>query len=269
MDDQTWQRVRALLVEQEYARRIAAGTLDKGRLRDLIGTDVDRMAREHGAAWKRQQADRLLGAVKRPGTAHECPACGISFNPDDRAAPPATPSPPLHDRWTNGATVVAVPPELEDAYQRLGYRRLEPELDAALDGTPPPSSDEPTRGADGLLYCRAACAAGEPTVTLDEWLAANPDRAAAGSFLRRYIGQTSHGARLEDLVALVDDDAPPVELAPSDPRTIADPAARARAAIAAYPHPADPLDVEADVLDAEPIDDLEPDLDDDDLEPDE
>lgn len=213
MDDQTWQRVLDALVEREYARRIAAGTPDKGRLRALIRGDYQAMADDpaHGEAWKRQQADRELGEVKRPGTAQICPACGVSFNPDDRAQPPATPSPPLHDRWTNGAYIVAVPPDHEGAYERLGYRRLPPDVDATLDGTPPTSSDEPTRGADGLLYCRQSCADWSPDVTLDEWLVANPDRADP----RRYL------ARVADL------------------RRIRDPAERARAALAAFPHATD------------------------------
>ena len=206
MDGDTWQRVRHLLADEEYARRIAAGTLDKGRLRDLILGDVDRQARERGLPWKQQQADRLLGEVKRPGTAHECPACGITFDPHDtsRAELP-TPSPPLHDRWTNGDKVVAVPPEHVAAYERLGYQPLEPDVEATLHATPPANVDTPTRGDDGLLYCRASCAAGVETVTLDDWLAANPHRAGAGTFLLRYIMETAEGQRFADRALGLDD----------------------------------------------------------------
>lgn len=40
-----------------------------------------------------------------------------------------------------------------------------------------PHDAEVTRGADGLAYCRPSCAAGEPSITLAEYRAANPGAA--------------------------------------------------------------------------------------------
>jgi regulator of sirC expression with transglutaminase-like and TPR domain len=69
-----------------------------------------------------------------------------------------------------------------------------------------PHDAEAVRADDGLTYCRLACAAGEPTVTLDEWLAAHPHRLVAGAFARVYLEQTGQRERLGDLAPLDADD---------------------------------------------------------------
>jgi hypothetical protein len=153
---ETWQRVRALLIEEEYARRLAAGTIDKGKLRLLIGSDVDHQA-ETIPAWPQQQADRLLGEVSRPGRLAECPGCRITFDPTAPAVPVTlTHDAPLHPRWTNGEKIVAVPPEHADAYTRLGYAPVPGDTGQAY--PPTVAHDYPWRGEDGLTYCRPTCA---------------------------------------------------------------------------------------------------------------
>jgi hypothetical protein len=160
----TWQRVLDLLVDEHYARALAAGTLIRHpqAFRTSARARYEQQAADH-PGFAQAQADRLLGEVNRPGTTAICPTCGITFDPRPipaayrHAAP--TPSPPLHPRMTNDRYVVAVPDEHRDAYVRLGYRDLD---HAVADATLPDLDDQPTRGSTGLLYCRASCASLAP-----------------------------------------------------------------------------------------------------------
>lgn len=205
MNHATRQRVLDLLVAEHYARALAAGHV----IRNVAGwKDADRRACERQAAehptWLQDQCDRLLGEVKRAGPVATCPACGITFNPaePDAEAAPIERAAPLHPRYTNGHVIVAAPAHLVAEYRQRGYAPLAPADAAALAAHPTPYADRPVRGADGLLYCRPACERGDPAVTLDEWLAANPEAAGPGRFLRRYVVETAEGERLADLAPL-------------------------------------------------------------------
>ena len=150
MNAATRDRVLDLLVDEQYARALAAGQVIRHvqGWRAACRTNTERQADEQ-AGWLEQQADRLIGEQARPRAALTCPACGIAVQPSD---------------------------------------------------------PEATRGGDGLAYCRPSCAAGEQTVTLDEWLADNPHRLVAGAFARVYLEHTGDDARLAGLVPIDADD---------------------------------------------------------------
>jgi len=84
VNEATRQRVLDLLVDEHYARALAAGTLIRHPqgFRAKARTGYEQQAAET-SGYLEQQADRLLGEQDRPRAALTCPACGISVSPSD------------------------------------------------------------------------------------------------------------------------------------------------------------------------------------------
>jgi hypothetical protein len=161
------QRERTInaLIDEQYESAISRGSVIRNppAWRAAKRTDIVAQAREH-PGWLRQQSDRIFGEQKRPSKLATCPHCELAFDANQPQEPITLEfSAPLHPRWIHPSSdrLVAVPPEFVADYQRLGWKPIPDVLQPLPTLT---VHDYPTRGRDGLLYCRPSCARLEPFI---------------------------------------------------------------------------------------------------------